>query len=85
MTKDEALKLALEKLETMNHEDSIFSGEFTEEIAAIKEALTQPEMRQPLTTGEIDLLAGKNQNNDGTVNYLPFARTIEAKLKEKNT
>jgi hypothetical protein len=34
--------------------------------------------RQPLTTGEIDLLAGKNQNNDGTVNYLPFARAIEA-------
>lgn len=43
-----------------------------------------PPKRQPLTISEIDLLAGKNQNNDGTVNYLPFARAIEAKLKEKN-
>ena len=34
--------------------------------------------RKPLTTGEIDLLAGKNQNNDGTVSYLLFARAIEA-------
>ena len=39
----EVLKMALEKLETMNHHDSIFSGEFDEEVAAIKEALTQPE------------------------------------------
>ena len=39
---------------------------------------------KPLTTSEIDLLAGKNQNNDGTVSYLLFARAIEAKLKEKN-
>ena len=31
-----------------------------------------------LTTGEIDLLAGKSQNNDGTVSYLLFARAIEA-------
>ena len=34
--------------------------------------------RKPLTTSEIDLLAGKNQNNDGTVSYLLFARAIEA-------
>jgi hypothetical protein len=27
----------------MNHEDSMFAGEFDEEIAAIKEALAQPE------------------------------------------
>lgn len=33
--------------------------------------------RKPLTTSEIDLLAGKNQNNDGTVSYLLFARAIE--------
>jgi hypothetical protein len=45
MTKDEALKQALERFESMNHEDSMFAGEFDEEIAAIKEALAQPEER----------------------------------------
>jgi len=43
MTKDEALKLALEKFEFMNHVDSIFAGEFDFQINAIKEALAQPE------------------------------------------
>ena len=43
MTKDEALKLALEKFEFMNHVDSIFEGEFNFQINAIKEALAQPE------------------------------------------
>jgi hypothetical protein len=42
MTK-EALKLALEKFEFMNHVDSIFEGEFDFQINAIKEALAQPE------------------------------------------
>jgi len=42
MTKDEALKLALEKFEFMNHVDSIFEGEFNFQINAIKEALAQP-------------------------------------------
>ena len=39
----EALKLALEALEFMNHVDSIFEGEFNFQINAIKEALAQPE------------------------------------------
>ena len=43
MTKDEALKLALEKFEFMNHVDSIFADEFDFQINAIKEALAQPE------------------------------------------
>ena len=43
MTKEEALKLALEKFEFMNHVDSIFEGEFNFQINAIKEALAQPE------------------------------------------
>lgn len=43
MTKDEALKLALEHFETWTHEDSIFAGEFDKEITAIKEALAQPD------------------------------------------
>jgi len=45
MTKDEALKLALEKFEFMNHVDSIFEGEFNFQINAIKEALVQPEQK----------------------------------------
>ena len=49
MTKDEALKLALEKFEFMNHVDSIFANEFDFQINAIKEALAQPE----ITTGNI--------------------------------
>ena len=49
MTKDEALKLALEKFEFMNHVDSIFANEFDFQINAIKEALAQPEQ----TTGNI--------------------------------
>ena len=49
MTKDEALKLALEALEFMSHVDSIFANEFDFQINAIKEALAQPE----ITTGNI--------------------------------
>jgi hypothetical protein len=45
MTKDEVLKQALERFESMNHEDSMFAGEFDEEVTAIKEALAQPEER----------------------------------------
>ena len=45
MTKDEVLKLALEKFEFMNHVDSIFEGEFNFQINAIKEALAQPEQK----------------------------------------
>ena len=41
MTKDEALKHALEKFEYMNHIDSIFHGEFDFQINAIKKALAQ--------------------------------------------
>ena len=37
----EALKLALETFESMNHDDSIFKGEFDGEIAVIKKALAQ--------------------------------------------
>jgi hypothetical protein len=43
MTQTEALKLALEAFERMNHEDSIFVGEFDDQITAIREALAQPE------------------------------------------
>jgi len=45
MTKDKALKLALDTFERMNHEDSIFAGEFDKEIIAIKEALVEAAAR----------------------------------------
>ena len=49
MTKDEALKLALEALEFMSHVDSIFANEFDFQINAIKEALAQPEQTPYIT------------------------------------
>ena len=53
MTKDEALKLALEKFEFMNHVDSIFEGEFDFQINAIKEALMSvPDGAQPSVSVE---------------------------------
>jgi len=54
MTKDEALKLALEALEFMSHVDSIFANEFDFQINAIKEALAQPERLAELGWQEID-------------------------------
>ena len=47
MDKDEALKLALDTFERMNHKDSIFAGEFDKEIIAIKAALAQPVQEPP--------------------------------------
>jgi acyl-CoA hydrolase len=52
--KDEALKLALETFEGLNHEDSIFAGEFEKEITAIKQALAEP-VRKHLTGLDIYL------------------------------
>ena len=53
MTKDEVLKLALEKFEFMNHVDSIFEGEFDFQINAIKEALMSvPDGAQPSVSVE---------------------------------
>ena len=54
MTKDEALKMALEHFETWNHEDSIFDGEFDKEITAIKEALAQPEQEPVAYASSVD-------------------------------
>jgi hypothetical protein len=58
MTKDEALKLALEKFEFMNHVDSIFEGEFNLQINAIKEALMSvPDGAQPSVSVEQEPVA----------------------------
>jgi hypothetical protein len=107
MTKDEALKLALEALEAnqpvnycmnsngerfpMMHEDPFRFDRNTKAIAAIKEALAQPEQRQwvGLTIYEIDdafnesmKVRPKEASNAETRRL--FAQAIEAKLKEKN-
>ena len=93
MTKDEALKLALEHFETWTHEDSIFAGEFDKEITAIKEALAQPEpqyvafMDVPqrtwvgLTDEEVDECY---YWKDRLWTTDELVRHVEAKLKEKN-
>jgi hypothetical protein len=46
--RDEALKLALETFEGLDHKDSIFAGEFEKEITAIKQALAAPVQVSPL-------------------------------------
>jgi predicted DNA-binding transcriptional regulator YafY len=80
MTKDEALRLALEALEMYELETN---SEFQRKaITAIKEALAHPPQRTwvDLTDEEISDIA---INNPPSVHE--FARAIEAKLKEKNT
>jgi hypothetical protein len=54
--KDEALKLALETFEGLNHEDSIFAGEFKKEITAIKQALAaqQPDVDAMIALARAD-------------------------------
>jgi len=94
MTKDEALKLALEYIETNAHERRHVRW-------AIKEALAQPEDyiasiiacrdaldAQPvprrwvgLTDDEIYEMYNEPRSD---AEMVAFARTIEAKLKEKN-
>jgi hypothetical protein len=92
MTKDKALKLALEALQFALHvgfdessESQMKKGDkagqqHRQAITAIKEALAQLEQRPwvGLTEDEvIDVFKEKNA--------IKFARAIEAKLKEKNT
>ena len=49
----EALKLSLQRFESMNHEDSIFRFEFEDEIAAIREALAEPLKQEPVAYAPI--------------------------------
>ena len=85
MSKDEALKVALEHFETWSHEDSIFAGEFDKEITAIKEALAQRTW-VGLTDEEIDQGLLRSDYAFKTAEAwragVVFAMT---KLKEKNT
>jgi hypothetical protein len=95
MAKDEALKLALEALETElcidwtnNDEFNASAEKMHEAITAIKEALAQPPQRPwvALTEEELDLIwldcHGDCCLADGRI--LNYERALEAKLKEKN-
>ena len=93
MTKDEALKMALQVLEEYTSVVTSVNDPNTwikvadggkparEAIDAIKKILAQP---NPLTDEEIEVLAKKHNG----IFYdcdIAFARAIETKLKEKNT
>ena len=92
MTKDEALKLALEALECTEHPQDHY-----EAITAIKEALAQPEpeylafMDTPqrtwvgLTDEEIKALASWWPSYDQMPALMVLAKDIQNSLKEKNT
>ena len=91
MTKDEALKLALEALENWWGFDPENWGDTDNKaITAIREALAQPEQErtwQGLTDEKVLEILG---DIDADTKRLPpgikaFARAIEAHLKENNT
>jgi hypothetical protein len=44
----DVMKQALETFERMNHEDSIFAGEFDREVAALRLAIEQAERQEPV-------------------------------------
>ena len=44
----EAMKLALDKFESMGHEDSIFADEFDQEISVLRQAIKQAEQAEPV-------------------------------------
>jgi len=76
MTKDEALRMAIDLLELYNNH--IYrTGNGIDVIKACKEALEQPAW-QDLTHDEIDKILTSFPAT------FKFARAIEAKLKEKN-
>ena len=92
MTKDEALRMALEALDALciNDYNGYELGKrdahlVDNALTAIKKALAQPEREWVgLTDEEIYLCTNHiDRNSRGWANE--YARSIEAKLKEKNT
>jgi hypothetical protein len=69
----EALKLVRDRLASMNHEDSIFAGEFDEEIKLLDEAIEQPAPAQePVAWGnfkEDGTLVGLSQHPEDQANW----------------
>ena len=56
MSLRQAARQALEVLTTFNADDSVFKGEFDQEITSLRTALAEPD-RKPLTDEEIERLA----------------------------
>lgn len=83
MNEREALKLALETLETAMSVDKSYNVRNIKAIIAIKEALAQPERTWVWLTDEEIVYLSKTVGN-GVINDGRFARAIEAKLREKN-
>ena len=74
-----AMTKALEAMESFS--TGIFKGEFSSEIASLRQAIAEAEKREwvGLTHIEIGNLWAESQE------VYSFAKAIEAKLKEKNT
>ncbi len=82
MTKDEALKMALECAERCESLDGMYG--WSDTIDAIKEALAQPQREWVgLTAEEIQEVWVEHGLDDCDVEG--FARAVETKLEEKNT
>ena len=88
----EALKLALRSIRELVLDESddapaLQGARMRKQKAekALREALAeQPAQRKPLTDEEIEQIWRRVQTNDFHDCVQPFARAIEAKLKEKN-
>ena len=79
MTKDEALKMALEALK---HVEDVYGVTYEEAMLSIEEALAQPEREWVgLTDEDMDFL----YPHGSTVWVQETVKNIEAKLKDKNT
>jgi hypothetical protein len=90
MTKDEALKMAIEALEDNQHyiaenERHTYVMLYNEIIDKCKEALEQPAW-QGLTDDEIiDMYFQANISPQPAKDVIDFIRAIEQSLKDKNT
>jgi len=98
MTKDEALRLALDALEKLFGIPDMLTGENSGDVAvwrlggsyrtqqaitAIKEALAQPE-REWVGLTDDEIIEIRRKTFDAVATNYEVYRAIEAKLKEKN-
>ena len=83
MTKDEALKLALEALHGfipyLPLNDEVQCGRYDEALTAIKKALAQPDLEDI----DINITWNENSMRDFGKDELNFARAILRKAQEK--
>ena len=89
-----AMKQALEAMESFS--TGMFEGEFTNEIAALREAIAEAEKPDLAGVGEVGVWGDKREWVELThieignlwaesQEVYSFAKAIELKLKEKNT